>query len=73
MLSKIASEPVRTYVYGAAVPIVALLVVYGVIDGDKVADWLAVATAILMPAGAEVARSKVSPVAKTQEVDTPEQ
>lgn len=62
MLTKLRSEPVRTYVYGVTVPVVVLLVLYGILDESAVADWLALATAVLMPAGTEVARSKVTPV-----------
>lgn len=55
-------EPVRRYVYGVAVALLALLVTLGVVTGEAataVGGFLA--AALLVPA-AELVRSKVTPV-----------
>jgi hypothetical protein len=54
-------EPVRRYVYGVAVALLALLVTLGVVTGEAataVGGFLA--AALLVPT-AEIVRSKVSP------------
>lgn len=50
---------VRAWLYGVAIAIGPLLVVYGIMTTDEVAAWLAVAAAILAPAG--VALANLSP------------
>lgn len=57
-------EPVRTAVYPTIVIVAAFLVQRGIIDADTQAFVLALATLIVGALGAEVARSKVSPVDK---------
>lgn len=57
-------EPVRTAVYPTIVIVAAFLVQRGIIDADTQAFVLALATLIVGALGAEVARSKVSPVGK---------
>lgn len=56
-------QPVRAYVYGVLVPGEALAVSYGLVTGDQAALWMALAAAVLVVPGAEVARAKVTPVA----------
>lgn len=58
-------EPVRTAVYPTIVIVAAFLVQRGIIDADTQAFVLALATLIVGALGAEVARSKVSPVDKS--------
>lgn len=57
-------EPVRTYLYGLLAPVLAVLVAYGVMDEQQTAVWFAVAVAVLGIPAVEVARAKVTPVAK---------
>lgn len=57
----VRSEPVRVYVYGLAAALVALLVVYGVLDGAQAAVWLAVVTAVVSVPLVEGARARVTP------------
>jgi len=57
-----SNEPVRKYLYGILVPVVALLVYKGVVAADEAALWLAVAAAALGVPAVEYARSKVTPV-----------
>lgn len=58
------TEPVRLWLYGLLGPALALLVVYGVVEDAEVALWTALGGAILVPVGAERARSLVSPVGR---------
>lgn len=56
------TEPVRLWLYGMAVPIVAVLVGYGLLTGQQAGLWLAVVTAALLGGGTELARGfAVSP------------
>jgi hypothetical protein len=55
------TEPVRLYLYSLLGPLVAVAVLYGVINDAQGAVWTALATAVLGVAGTEVARSKVTP------------
>lgn len=61
------SEPVRLYVGGVLGTLVALLVGYGVLDGDTAALWLAVATALLAVPTVEATRSIVTPVGRARQ------
>lgn len=61
MRDLIAREPVRVYLYGVLVAIVAVLVGYGVLDGSQAALWLALGSALLAVPAVEAARSRVSP------------
>lgn len=56
------SEPVRMYLYGLLVPLLAVLVFYGVVDSSAVALFIALGAAVLGVPAVEVARSKVTPV-----------
>lgn len=62
-------EPVRTYLYGLLVPLAAVLVYYGVVDNESAPLWIALATGVLGVPAVEVARSKVSPVRRTDGVE----
>lgn len=53
------TEPLRLWLYGVTVPLVALLVGYGLLSGHLAGLWLAVATAALLGGGVEVARGFV--------------
>src|SRR4051812_34082749 len=56
------TEPVRLWLYGAAVPLLLLLVGYGIVSDHLAALWLAVVQAVLLGAGTEAARQwAVSP------------
>lgn len=56
------TEPVRLWLYGIAVPLLALLVGYGFLTEHALALWLAVFQAALLGAGTELARGfAVSP------------
>lgn len=57
-----ATEPLRLYVYGLVAPVMAALILYGVLSSEEAAAWAGIAAAVLLPAGAEAARAKVSPV-----------
>ena len=54
-------EPVRLYLYGLAVPLVALLVGTGVLDSDASSLWLGIAAAVLAVPSVEGARARVTP------------
>jgi len=54
-----AAEPVRLYLYGVLVPVVAGLVAFGVLDQELVPYVIATATAALGIAGIESARASV--------------
>lgn len=54
-------EPVRKYLYGLLVPLAAVLVAYGVLDGESAPLWIALATAVLGVPAVEAARASVTP------------
>lgn len=56
-------EPVRVYLYSLTVALVAALVAFGVVDGDKATVVLGVAAAALSVPAVEAARSQVTPTA----------
>lgn len=58
------TEPVRTYLYSLLVPVLAVLVYYGVVESAATAMWIAVGTAVLGIPAVEVARGKVTPNSK---------
>jgi hypothetical protein len=58
------SEPVRRYVYGIAVALTTLAVLYGLLTDTEVVAWLAVLDAVLMVPFVEAARAKVRPLVK---------
>ena len=64
-MSKLAelakSEPVRLYLYSVVIPLLALLVGFGVVDANQTALILGLAGAVLAIPAVEVARSKVTP------------
>lgn len=61
----VAEEPVRVYIYTVVAAIIAILVIYGVVDSTVAPVVLAVVSAVLAVPAVEVARSKVSPVTGT--------
>jgi len=56
------TEPIRRYLYGLLAPVLAVLVVYGVVDENTVPLWVALGAAVLVPTGVELARRKTTPV-----------
>jgi len=60
------TEPVRLYLYSVLVPVLAFLVLKGVIGGDEMAAYLAMGAAVLGVPAVEKARSAVdSPATAT--------
>lgn len=57
-------EPVRRYVYGIAVSLAAVGILYGLVTDEEVAAWLAVLNAVLTVPFVEAARTKVRPLTK---------
>lgn len=57
-----AHEPVRLYAYSVVGAVLAVLVVYGIIDEATLPVILAAASAMLAVPAVETARSKVRPV-----------
>jgi hypothetical protein len=55
-------EPVRLYLYSVVGAILAVLVVYGIVDETTLPVILAAVSALLAVPAVETARSKVSPV-----------
>lgn len=53
------TEPVRRALYPVAVAVVALLVGYGIVDGQQAPLWIGLAVAVLVPGGIEAARHVV--------------
>lgn len=62
-------EPVRVYLYGIVVSVVALLSTLDVITDTAVNPILAVGAAVLAVPAVEVARRKVSPTATVNHTD----
>lgn len=58
-----ATEPVRLYLYGLLGPLLALLIVYGLLDAHTAAAWAAVGAVVLVP-GVELARGAVTPTGR---------
>lgn len=54
-----SSEPVRLYLYGMLVPVLALLAVKGVIGNDDIALYVAIGGAVLVGPATEKARASV--------------
>jgi hypothetical protein len=59
MTSLRLTEPVRLYLYGLALPVLAVLVGFGVIDGADSALWAAVIVAALAIPTTEIVRAHV--------------
>lgn len=57
-------EPVRKYLYSLLVPVVAVLIYFGIVDNESAPLWIGLVTALLGVPAVEVARSKVTPVSK---------
>jgi hypothetical protein len=57
-------EPVRKYLYTLLVPVVAVLIYFGIVDNESAPLWIGLVTALLGVPAVEVARSKVTPVPK---------
>lgn len=62
------SEPVRLYLYGALVPLLALLVYRSVLTPDEVPLWLALAAGVLGISGTEAVRGAVYSPASTADL-----
>lgn len=60
------TEPVRLYAYGLVGPLLALALLYGLVEADKVAAWAALAAAVLIPS-TEATRARVSPAPRAGE------
>lgn len=58
----LATEPVRAYLGGLLVALVAVLVGYNILTGEQAALWLALGTAALGFPAVRKARSRVRPV-----------
>lgn len=56
-----AAEPVRLYLYGVLLAVLALLVAYGVLTAELVPVWVALVTAAVLAPGIEKARASVTP------------
>ncbi len=66
MLSTLRSEPVRIYLYGVLAAVVAVLVLYGVLDAGSTPIWLALGLAALaLPSPVEGLRSTVTPASES--------
>ncbi len=63
-VSALRRNPVRLYLYSVTVAILLMLVTFGVIESEAMFAVLGVASAVLAVPAVEVARSKVTPVAK---------
>lgn len=61
-------EPVRLYAYSLVAAILAVLVVYGIVDANTLPVILAAVSALFAIPAVETARSKVSPVDTTEEL-----
>lgn len=57
-----AREPVRLYAYSVIAALLAVLVVYGIVDETALPVILAAVSALCAVPAVETARSKVSPV-----------
>lgn len=57
-----ASEPVRLYVYGVGLAVLALFVAYGLVAAEQAPLWLALLVALLGVPATESARRAVSPL-----------
>ena len=62
----VSREPVRAYMYSVVAAILAVLVVYGIVDETTLPIILAAVSALLAVPAVETARSKVSPVDATE-------
>lgn len=61
----LACEPVRVYIYGIGVAVIAVLTYRGVLDPTESGLWLAVAAAVVaVPVTAESLRSRVTPTGR---------
>lgn len=58
-----ATEPVRLYVYGVGLAVLALLAGYGLVTARTVPLWVGVLTALCLAPAVEAARAKVTPPA----------
>lgn len=68
MPKRVTQEPVRKYLYGVTLALVALAVGLGVVTATVAPLVLAVAAAVLAVPAVEAARSKVTPVESLDEV-----
>lgn len=67
VLDTLRQEPVRVYIYGLAVAIVAALVFFGVLTGAAAPVVLAIViAAVALPSPVEAARNMVTPVKDTE-------
>lgn len=65
------TEPVRLYLYGITVPLLAVAVVYGWLTTEQMGAWLAVAAALFVGStlAGELARKRVASPAELRQVD----
>lgn len=61
------SNPVRLYVYSLLVPLLGVLVAFGVVDATQVPLYIALGTAVLGVTATEAARGAVTPPANLPE------
>jgi RsiW-degrading membrane proteinase PrsW (M82 family) len=59
-------EPVRSYLYTLLLPVIAVLVYYGLVSEQAAPLWAALATAVLGVPVVEKVRSLVRPVTKDE-------
>lgn len=62
ILTAVESQPVRVYMYSVLVPLVALLVAFGILKSSDIDLILGVASAVLGTGAVEAAHNAVSPV-----------
>lgn len=64
VLAALRRQPVRAYLYGLLAPAIAVAGAYGLVSQERGFLWIALGGAILLPAGVEAARAKVTPVSR---------
>jgi len=68
MFNLITREPVRLYLYGVLLAVLAVLVGYGTLTGEQAALWAALGAAVLGVPVTELLRGRVVPVPRAQEL-----
>lgn len=62
VLAALRRQPVRAYLYGLLGPGLTVAGAYGLVSEHRAALWIALGGAVLLPAGVEAARARVTPV-----------